>query len=235
MKLATICLCALSTGLSMTTLALPARAEDQNPTQKTTSAATPPAEGGLQFPMLQRYRSAVDELKLSDDQKGKIDKMFDDAKSQLKEARDSASGDRQELGRKTRQVFTGLRQNLMAALDDDQKADLRRKLQSLFTPRAGAAGGEVLGRLRTALESLNLSGDQKHQIKDVLEAAEKKVEGLREKAQGGDQDAREKLGTVLRDTRQKIGDILTEHQKQQLQDALQQSTTRPRAAQNANE
>ena len=192
---------------------------------------TQPAEGGLQFPVLARLRSAVEELKLTDEQNGKIAKLFEDARAQLKEARDSASGDRQEISKKTRQVFNQLRNDLMASLDDDQKAELKAKLQSLFSGRNG--GGDVIGRLRAALESLTLSGDQKRLIKDVPERGEKKIKDLREKAQAGNQDAREKLGSVMRDTRQKIGDILTEHQKQQPQDALQQPGERQRPAQSA--
>lgn len=225
-------------GFMIGAIILPVRAEDQPGDQKAAAPSTRPAEGGLQFPVLERLRSAAEELKLTDDEKAKVEKMFDDAKSQLKEARASASGDRQEAARKSRQVFAELRQNLMAALDDDQKAEFRTKLQTLFTSRGGAGragGGEIMNRLRTALESLNLSGDQKRQIKDVLESAEKKAKDLREKSQDGDQDAREKLGTILRDARKSISEILTDHQKQQLQDALQQPTTRPKASQNSDQ
>lgn len=234
MRVQRISICLLSAGLLIGAIALPSQADDQPGDQKAANPASRPAGGGLQFSILQRLRSAVDELKLTDDQKGKIDKVFDDARSQLKEARDSANGDRQEAARKSRQVLTSLRENLMTALDDGQKAELRTKLQTLFTAR-GAGGGDLIARLRTALEKLNLGGDQKRQIKDILESAEKKAKDLREKAQGGDQDAREKLGLILRDARQKIGEILTDHQKQQLQDALQQATTRPRARQNPNQ
>lgn len=217
-------------GLMIGGIALPARAEDQ-PADRKASPVTQPAEGGLQFPVLARLRSAVEELKLTDEQNGKIARLFEDARAQLKEARDSASGDRQEIGKKTRQVFNQLRNDLMASLDDDQKAELKAKLQSLSSGRNG--GGDVIGRLRAALESLTLGGDQKRLIKDVLERGEKKIKDLREKAQAGDQDAREKVGSVMRDTRQKIGDILTEHQKQQLQDALQQPGERQRPARSA--
>lgn len=231
MKLQRVSIGLFSAGLLIGAIALPSRADDQPGDRKAANPASRPAEGGLQFPILQRLRTAVDELKLNDDQKGKIDKLFDDARSQLREARDAANGDRQEVARKSRQVLTSLRENLMTALDDDQKAEFRTKLQTLFTARGGA-GGDMVARLRTALEKLNLGGDQKREIKDVLESAEKKAKDLREKAQGGDQDARGKLGAILRDTRQKIGEILTDDQKQQLQDALQQATTRPRARQN---
>jgi Spy/CpxP family protein refolding chaperone len=227
----TVLIALFSAGLVIAGVGPSARADDEPKDQKTTAAPPKSDEGGLQFPMLKRFRSAVDELKLSDDQKAKIDKMFDDAKSQLKEARDSANGDRQEIGKKSREVFTKLRDTLMTELTDDQKTELKTKLQTLFTGR-GAGGGDVIVRLRTALEKLNLSGDQKRQIKEVLESAETKAKDLREKAQGGDQDAREKLSMVMRDTRQKIGDILTDNQKQQLQDALQGGTPKPKPTEN---
>lgn len=219
-------------GLLVAGIAPFARADDEPKDQKTTASPPKSDEGGLQFPMLQRFHSAVDELKLTDEQKGKIDKFFDDAKTQLKEARDSANGDRQEIGKKSREVFTKLRDTLMAELNDDQKTELKATLQTLFS---GRAAGDVITRLRTALEKLTLSGDQKHQIKELLDSAEAKAKDLREKVQGGDQDAREKLSTLMRDTRQKIGDLLTDKQKQELQDAMPQGAARPRANQNPNQ
>lgn len=201
-----------------------ARAEDppnNSPSdQKPAGTDVPPRpqNGGLQFAMLQRVRKAVDELKLSDEQKAKIDKIFATAESELKEARDSANGDRQAIAQKARETFNKLRTDLLPLLDEDQKQQLREKLQT-----AAQRGGDLVTRLRGAMEKLKLTDDQKKKVRDLFEDVGKQARDLRDKAQAGDQDARDKFRTLMQDTRQKLGDILTEEQRQKLQDLLRPS------------
>jgi Spy/CpxP family protein refolding chaperone len=222
MRSRTFSLSVLSAGLFLGGFMLPARAEDQPkepPTTQNGGPASPEARRG--FPMLDRFRAAVSELKLSDEQKGKIDTMFEDAQSQLKKIREGASGERQELLKKTMEVFGKLRKDVAGVLDDDQKEKLKGKFEKLFQ-RGGAAGGDMVGRLKAAIEKLNLTDEQKTKIHDLLEEAGKKAKDLRAQAENGGTEARDKLRDLLTETREKIGVILTEEQKQKLQESLQQ-------------
>jgi Spy/CpxP family protein refolding chaperone len=198
------------------------RAEDppnspSNDQKATTTEAPPrPENGGLQFAMLQRVRKAVDELKLSDEQKAKIDKMFATADSELKSARNSADGDRRAVAQKARETFNKLREDLLSVLDGDQKQQLRDKLQT-----AAQGGGDLVTRLRGAMEKLKLTDDQKKKVQDLFEDVARQARDLRDKAQAGDQDARDKFRTLMQDTREKLGTILSEEQRQKLRDLMQ--------------
>lgn len=211
-----------SAGLVLGAIALPAaRAEDppkgpsNNEKAASTDAPPRPENGGLQFAMLQRVRKAVDELELSDEQKAKIDKIFANAESELKEARDSANGDRPAIAQKARETFNKLRTGLLPILDEDQKQQLREKLQT-----AAQRGGDLVTRLRGAMEKLKLTDDQKKKVQDLFEDVGKQARDLRDKAQAGDQDARDKFRNLMQETREKLGNILSEEQRQKLRDLL---------------
>ena len=223
MRIRTFPAALFSAGLVLGAMALPAAwAADQpqgrsNDRKATTNEASPrPENGGLQFAMLQRVRKAADELNLSDDQKAKVNKMFDTAESELKEARDSANGDRQAVAQKARETFNKLRDDLTSVLDEDQKQQLRSKLQT-----AAQRGGDLVTRLRGAMEQLDLTDDQRTKVHDLFDDVGKQARDLRDKAQAGDQEARDKLRTLAQDARQKLGDILTEEQKQKLRELMQ--------------
>ncbi|HSU68651.1 MAG TPA: hypothetical protein VLJ39_17350 [Tepidisphaeraceae bacterium] len=182
--------------------------------------STPPARRDREpqgSPMLDRVRSILNDLKLSDEQKGKIDKMFADAQDQLKKIREEAKDDRQQAGQKSRELLAKLREDVGSVLNDEQKEQFKQKLQSL-TPR----GGDVVGRLKSSLERLKLKDDQKQKVKDLLEETQTKAKDLRDKAQSGSEDARQQLRELLQNTREKLGEILTDEQKKELQDNLQQ-------------
>ena len=80
----------------------------------------------------------------------------------------------------------------------------------------------MVGRLKTAIEKLNLTDEQKTKIHDLLEETGKKAKDLRAQAENGGTEGREKLRDLLTDTREKIGAILTDEQKKKLQESLQQ-------------
>jgi Spy/CpxP family protein refolding chaperone len=222
MRIRTLHVSVLSAGLLFAGFTMTASAADDTPAPQAKGEKAAGGDSTQQFPLLKRFRSVVDELKLSDDQKAKVDKAFEEAQSQIKKVRDSAeSGDQQATAQKLREAYTTLRENVSAALTDEQKEQFKEKLQSMF--RAGGAGGGDITRLRSALEKLNLSDDQKTKVKELLEDTQTKAKDLREKAQGGDQDARDKLRTLVQDARQKLGDILTKDEMEKLKELMQQS------------
>ena len=215
----------LSAGIFLTGLVVPvARAEDQNKETSTTQTATAAPEGARGFPLLERVRKAVDELKLSDDQKSKIDTMFEEAKSELKKVREETAGDREGMLKKIKGVYDKLRENVGGVLTDEQKEQFKGRFQKLFQ-RGGAAAagaGEMMGRLKTAIEKLGLSDEQKTKVHDLFEETAKKAKELRAQAENGGTDASEKLRDLMQETREKLGSILTDEQKQKLRESLPQ-------------
>jgi Spy/CpxP family protein refolding chaperone len=217
MRNRTLSLTLFSAGLMLGVLALPAVRADKTPRETTTSKPAQPAngEGRQGFPMLDRMRTMVDELKLSDDQKGKVDGYFDEARTQLKKLREDASGDRQAMMPKYREVFEKLRENVASVLTDDQKEQMKTKVQALLQ-----RGGDAGARLRETLDKLNLTDDQKEKVHAILEDVQKKAKDIREA--GGD-GAREKMGELMKDTRAKIADILTDDQKEKFKELAAQA------------
>lgn len=222
MRSRTFCLSLLSAGLILGGLTISvARADDQPKEQATPRERSANGEGRQGFPMLDRVREAVNELKLSDDQKSKIDKMFEDARSQMKKLREEAAGDREEMTKKAREMFDKLREDIASVLNEDQKEQLKEKLQKAFQRGAGA-GGDIAARLKAAIAKLDLSDEQKSKVHDVLEETGKKAKDLRSQAENGSQEARGKLRDLMQETREKLGSILSDDQKQKLQETLQQ-------------
>jgi uncharacterized protein (DUF2267 family) len=211
----------LSAGLMLGSLALPVRAaDDQSKDQTTTTEpkSEKPQAGNRAagFPLLDRLHKAVKELKLSDDVSEKVDKYFDESKSQLKKIREESAGDRKEAMQKSKEVFEKLREKVADLLSEDQKAELKTKLQEVFRQGAGA-GGEMMGRLKSALGKLTLSDEQKEKLQKLQEDAEGKIKELHE---NGGEGAGKKIGTLLQETREKIMGVLTDEQKEKLKELL---------------
>jgi len=230
-RIRTLSISVLSAGLLLGGLTLTtARADDQPKEQSSTPGTNPSSPDGRRgFPMLERVRAAVDELKLSDDQKGKVDKMFEDAQSQIKKMREEGTGERQGMMKKTREIFEKLREDIGGVLTDDQKEQFKSKFEKLFqrggaagSGTAGAGAGEMVSRLKSALEKLNLSDDQKTKVHELFEETTKKAKDLHAQAENGGTDAREKLRDLMKDTHEKLSTILTDDQKQKLQESMQE-------------
>jgi Spy/CpxP family protein refolding chaperone len=168
MRNRTLSLSLFSAGLMLGGLASPAARADDTPKETTTSKPAQPAngEGRQGFPMLDRMRTMVDELKLSDDQKGKVDGYFDEARTLLKKLREDASGDRQAMMPKYREVFEKLRENVASVLTDDQNEQMKTKMQALLQ-----RGGDAGARLKETLDKLNLTDDQKEKFKELAAQA----------------------------------------------------------------
>jgi Spy/CpxP family protein refolding chaperone len=203
----------LSAGLMIGGMGMPSARADDSSTKPEKPAAR--GEGRQGFPMLDRYKAAVEELKLSDEQKGKVEGYFADAKSQMTKIREDSAGDRQEAMKKSREVVDKLRENVASVLTDDQKEQLKAKMKSVF--QGGAEGG---GRLKATLDKLNLSDDQKTKIKDIMEDLATKAKAIRE---GGGEGAREKMGELMKDTREKIMNVLTDDQKEKFKELSQEA------------
>jgi uncharacterized protein (DUF2267 family) len=161
------------------------------------------------FPMLQRVRAAVSSLGLDEDKQARIDQFFDQAQSDLHQIRSEAAADRKEAARRSREVFNTLRQNIADQLDDRQKAELQKKLQPLRR--------DLFGKIKSTVQSLQLSREQQEKIKEILQDAQKQLQDAGDKARAGGAD----LQALLRDT-ERLSNVLTEEQKQKLRDLLRQ-------------
>jgi len=201
--------------------------------------ASAPAEGGRAgggganarpMLMLERARSTLDALDLSADQKAKVQAALDDARQQLMSLRDQLqSMDRQQRVEKVREVLSGARQKIEDALTPEQKAEFQKKMNEARAAGAGGAGGGdsaagragMLDRMRSIVEKLDLSEEQRTKVNAVLDATKAKLQGLADEKDG--ETRQSKFAETMRDTREQLAQILTPEQRQSLRDRMQES------------
>jgi protein CpxP len=73
-------------------------------------------------------------------------------------------------------------------------------------------------RLQKLATELNLSDDQKSQLKPILEEEGGKMKALRDDSSLSRQDRMQKMKTIMADTRSKMDPILNDDQKKKLDD-----------------
>jgi Spy/CpxP family protein refolding chaperone/peroxiredoxin len=128
----------------------------------TTAPATPPepaAAGGGRGGLLPRFRDALAQLDLTDDQKKKVDTLLEDVTAQAKQLRQSVQSgsiSRADVQEKRIGMLQDLREKLSGILTPDQQQKLRSILQS--GPGVGGGGAVGGGGLATP-RSKRRSGD----------------------------------------------------------------------------
>ena len=171
---------------------------------------------------VETMQKQVNELKLADDQKTKLDAIFKEAETQAKTVASEAES---LQGRERMQKVAGftrdLREKVNGVLTEEQRQTLRKN-------QATAMAKQMVEGQRRRLGELDLSADQKTKVDAVLADAEKKMADAAAQAQpadaggaaGGGQGGVARGGPmmeVMRDTREKINQILTPEQQQKLQ------------------
>jgi Spy/CpxP family protein refolding chaperone len=173
---------------------------------------------------LARVRARMDELKLSPEQKTKIDDLFAKAGEDLKTI---AAGDVAERRQKIAQRLGELKEQVGAVLEPEQKEQMQ-KILSAVRPAAGAgtrpaAGGDRMAKLRDSLEKLDMTPDQKTRVLAVLDDLRTKIADLRTQAQSGTpaDEIREKGRAIMEDNRKKLIELLTPEQQEKLHELMQ--------------
>jgi len=215
--------------------------------------ATRPAQrpgGGRGDMLFQRVQGALDDLNLSDAQKGKIKDIFDTARQDLQNmAGDLRNMGQEERGQRVRQFMLSVRDKIQGELTDDQKQLFEEKVRQFrgaapgnapaTQPGAGAPGGPaqsraaaMLQQLEQSVQKLQLSDDQKTQIKSIVSDARDKLADLRAKSAGDLQQMRDGAREIFADTREKLSGLLTDDQREKLR-GMMESAMQPGNGANA--
>lgn len=96
--------------------------------------------------VLERIQKVTAELNLTDDQKTKITGFLSDARTKLKELRETAKGDREKAREQVKAIVQETRTNVIGVLTDDQKAKLRELMKEHRGERKGGAGEKPAGK-----------------------------------------------------------------------------------------
>jgi Spy/CpxP family protein refolding chaperone len=213
-------------------LAAPAPASRPAPQQ-------PPAGAGPGV-MLDRTRQAIEQLRLTPEQKSKIDAIFKEARAELEQMKTQLeSMDMRQRMAEAREFLDGLRADLAFVLTPEQREQMQQKLEQLREggPGGGPGGGGmpppgmIAERLREAIPKLMLSDEQATRVKELFDDLRPRADALRQQIEMGNADAREKARELAEESRQKLREILTPEQQETLRDLMRQSP--PAAANDA--
>ncbi len=175
---------------------------------------------------MQRIRTNLSELGLSDDQNTRIDSILEDMAKQTRqlapELRDLTP---QERIQRLKPVLDELRTKVDAVLTAEQAQSLGQKMPGIFGARGGAGAGaappDQLKVVQQALGEFDLSPDQKQKISGLISQARQQIDELRLKANDGEPIG-PRVQQIRADMRDKFSDILTPDQMTQLRELIQQ-------------
>jgi Spy/CpxP family protein refolding chaperone len=224
---------------AVTTAALPLAA----PAQTSPPATRPQAAGspGRGMMLMQRVREDLQQLNLTEDQKGKIRDIFETFRDEMQAKRQELQGlTPAEVQAKIQDEFRKVTGKVEDVLMPEQKEKFRKQMDELredarrgpaaagagATTRPGAGGGAggpgagMLDRLRDGLQKLELSDEQKQKIKTVFDDMRPKFQQVREQAQGDMQAAREKSRELVGELQNKLRTILTPEQQEKLRSIM---------------
>ena len=180
--------------------------------------------------LIEEFRTIAKDLNLTDEQKTKVEAALKTAADEFKTLRDDDTIEPRDRRTRAEEIFGTMRKDVSAALTEEQRQTLRKKMNELRPPGGQRRGGEgpppttrpgPLGeRLRQNLAKLDLTDDQKKRVENVLADAKKQGEELREGLMSGDEQAREKMGETMMEVRRGIAEILTQEQRDKLMDLM---------------
>ncbi|MEA2710709.1 MAG: hypothetical protein QOF78_3310 [Phycisphaerales bacterium] len=188
------------------------------------------AAGSGAAAMLERAREAAADLKLTPEQKSKVEKIFTNARAELEQMKSQLeSMEMRDRMAEAREFLDGVRADLAFVLTPEQRQQIQQKFEQLrdaaptFPPP-----GAVAERLREAIPKLKLSDDQALKVKTLFDDARERGDALRQQIAAGDADARIRGRELMQETRDKLAEILTPEQQQKLRELLRQPpATRP--------
>jgi peroxiredoxin len=189
-----------------------------------------PGRGQRSELLLQRFHSAIADLKLTDDQKNKIEDVLASTRRDLQQmASEFQQLSPPERADRIRQLMTDVRQKISENLDESQRTLLEQKIRELRADARGPAtqpAGEarpmvLIQRFMEAVQKLDLSPDQKEKIKSVAGSVRSRLTELRERAAGDALQLRDGARQIFSDARGQLADILTAEQQQQLRQLME--------------
>ena len=193
-------LAALAAVISVLSLQPLARAVDD------TQAATP-ASGDRLGALRERMEETARELNLTDEQKQKLQAIVRERMEKLRELRQDTSLSQQEKLEK----FKAGREALIAEIKKVLTPEQFEKWKARQPLLGGAAGGP-LARMQEAIKDLNLTDEQKEQLKPIYQEQMEKLRELRQDTSLSIPEKLEKLKALHQEIAPKLKKVLTAEQ-----------------------
>lgn len=162
------------------------------------------------------------QLDLSQEQKDKIQKIREEAKSERAAIQNDKSLTDQQRAAKFKELNANSRKEMSAVFTPDQleKMKASKKDRQNFSQKnwqKGTNKGTMnKSRMRSGFSKLNLTQDQKTQLQKIRESAKTQREAIKNDKTLTDQQKSEKMKQLNQDNKKKMNDILTPEQQQQM-------------------
>jgi Spy/CpxP family protein refolding chaperone len=223
---------------------------DDAPAQSAAAASTrpdvPPAvpEGlsGRIANMIQRDRMLLQNINLTDSQKNQVDTIYVGIAKQVQGmVQELSNMEGPQRFQRFRQVINDAHTQIMTVLSDDQKGtyqdnlsrfreQLRQRMaaggfnqNTAVNPLGPPTGQSMVDRLRAGVAKINLTDDQKTQVKSIVDELSKNMKPLEEEWRSSPETARDKSRDFFADAREKLQAILTPDQQSKLRAFIRQS------------
>jgi Spy/CpxP family protein refolding chaperone len=149
------------------------------------------------------------QLDLTADQRAKVQSILQSERSQVQALRSNTSLTDEQKKQQVRELRKNDHQQLLAVLTPEQQA----KLKQLHSQRKGRAGAFRSGR---GFQALNLTDQQKQQLKPVFQSTRQQMQALRSDTTLTPEQKREKMKEIRQNQMAQMKSILTPEQQQQL-------------------
>jgi hypothetical protein len=201
------------------------------------------AQDGRGGALIGRIQQELDQLNLTDEQRAKTTEILNNARAQFRDmANELIQAEPLVRRQKLNEFVSGVAEQIKPVLNERQRIEFEQRIQRMRAQRAAASQpqaepamterpgpgpanrpGALLDAFRQAVDSLELSAEQRGLVSQVLADARARFQEIRGQSQGDPQAMREKLMPVLTQAREKVMQILTEPQRARLQELLSDS------------
>ena len=170
--------------------------------------STPPPSQGHRHGRGQAQ--AFERLNLTQEQKDKLQSLRQNERAQIDSIRNNASLTDEQKKQQLRQLRDNQRQQWLALLTPEQQAEWKQTRSQ----RGGHGGGFAGAR---GFQGLNLTEQQKAQLKPVFDSTRQQMQALRGDTSLTPEQKREKMKEIRQNQMTQMKSILTPEQLQQLQ------------------
>jgi Spy/CpxP family protein refolding chaperone len=185
--------------------------------------APPPRPG----PLLDRLPQLLDDFELTPEQRRQVEDAIEEARQEIQALRREVPDllPRERVAR-IDELVRELRDEVMAALDSDQRERLRRRIDRLqerwreTAPAREQISGRMLQRLRESMRQLELTPEQREEIDQILSQAREQMQEMQQHLEEEMHRRREEIRQLFEQTREDLHDVLTPEQRQRLRDLL---------------
>src|SRR5690349_5150338 len=156
-------------------------------------------------------RNGMSKLNLTAQQKEQAKAIRQNAKQQVQSIRNNSALTAEQKKQQLQQVRQQTQQQLEGLLTPEQKAQLQQRHAARRSTRRNVA----------AIRNLNLTPQQKEQVKPIMQNARQQMQQVRQDASLNQEQKRERVAQIQQQTRSEMMNVLTPEQQQKLNNMRQ--------------